>query len=98
MDIPYQSMAVLTVWASSRCSGDTHNLLHLRSNLHPFFMSDHGTITLNFSHIPDNYEDRAAWGNKLGYTAMADNSHREIPCKVYVNFTAVGEHGYYYDH
>jgi hypothetical protein len=73
MTIPYKSISVLQAYTSSNNLGDPENLLHVRCNLFPFDISAEGSINLNFTHYEDNYEDLAAWPDKIG-SNVANNA------------------------
>lgn len=84
MDIPIVSISVLQTYAAASESGDVHNMLHIRSNIHPFLFSYEGTITVNVSNVYNSYDDSAAWPLHMGMPGVADNSWKDYPCKVYI--------------
>ena len=89
MDIPFVSISVLQAYSSSLNANDNDNILHIRSNFQPFIIHPDGAINLNFTHVEDNYQDKAAWPIKVG-VSMSDNSVKEVPCKVYINNARTG--------
>lgn len=89
MDIPIVSISVLQTYAAASEAGDVNNLLHIRSNIHPFLFSYQGTITVNVSSVYNSYDDSSAWPLHIN-SGVADNSFEEYPCKVYIYGTKVG--------
>ena len=97
MDIPITGIAVLQTWNSASESGDPDNLLHLRSNVHPFLFAWSGAIDIIITHVEDSLQDKAVWPNYAGHTSIPDNSWVEIPCKLYQSGAPTGYLSYYWD-
>ena len=90
MDIPATGIAVLQTYSSGSESGDPDNLLHFRSNVHPFLFAWSGTISVVVTHLEDSLEDKAAWPVGLGQGMTANNAIKELGCKLYQSGSPVG--------
>ena len=90
MDIPITGIAVLQTWTSSNDLADPDNLLHLRSNVHPFLFAWSGTVTVIITHVENSLEDKAEWPRYAGQGAISDNSYKELACKLYQSGSPTG--------
>lgn len=90
MDIPATGIAVLQTYSSGSESGDPDNLLHMRSNVHPFLFAWSGTISIVVTHLEDSLQDKAAWPVGLGQGMTTSNAIKELGCKLYQSGTPVG--------
>ena len=90
MDIPITGIAVLQTWTSSNDLGDPDNLLHLRSNVHPFLFAWSGTVSVIITHVENSLEDKAEWPRYAGQGLITDNSYKELACKLYQSGSPTG--------
>src|SRR3990167_8434096 len=90
MDIPATGIAVLQTYSSGSESGDPDNLLHFRSNVHPFLFAWSGTISVVVTHLEDSLQDKAAWPVGLGQGMTSNNAIKELGCKLYQSGSPVG--------
>lgn len=90
MDIPPTGIAVLQTWCSGYESEDPDNLLHLRSNVHPFLFAWSGAVSVEITHEEVSLEDKAEWLKYAGVTGITDNSWKELPCKLYQSGVPTG--------
>jgi hypothetical protein len=97
MDIPVTGIAVLQTWTSSNDLGDFDNLLHLRSNVHPFLFAWSGTISVIITHVEDSLQDKAEWPRYAGQALITDNSFKEAACKLYQSGNPTGYLGSWWD-
>jgi hypothetical protein len=97
MDIAVTGIAVLQTWTSSNDLGDVDNLLHLRSNVHPFLFAWSGTVNVIITHVENSLEDKAEWARYAGQALVTDNSFKEIACKLYQSGNPTGYLGSWWD-
>jgi hypothetical protein len=90
MDISVTGIAVLQTWTASNDLGDSDNLLHLRSNVHPFLFAWSGTVSVVITHVENSLEDKAEWSRYAGQALVTDNSFKEVACKLYQSSAPTG--------
>ena len=97
MDISITGIAVLQTWNSASEAGDVDNLLHLRSNVHPFLFAWSGAVDVVITHVEDSLQDKAVWPFYGGKPSIPINSYREIPCKLYQSGNPTGYLSWFWD-